>query len=258
MAANFPLGVSALNHDELTGFDEFNLDEIKEMIGEETSCDPQAVQNVTTGNDPQIPVPAQNNADRKTPPQEKSALGKIVAMYLHDLVYLLIAVTIGLCLCFRMAIVDGHSMYDTLVNGDYLLLINNIFYHNPKPGDIIVASKDSFQDGSPIVKRVIAVEGQTVDIDFTTGTVYVDGVALVEPYIHTPTTNPEGMVFPLVVDEGCIFVMGDNRMNSKDSRDPVIGLIDKREILGKAIVLFLPGTDGGKVERDYSRIGALS
>ena len=90
MAANFPLGVIALNHDELTGFDEFNLDEIKEMIGEETSCDPQAVQNVTTGNDPQIPVPAQNNADRKTPPQEKSALGKIVAMYLHDLVYLLI------------------------------------------------------------------------------------------------------------------------------------------------------------------------
>jgi signal peptidase I len=258
MAANFPLGVIALNHDELTGFDEFNLDEIKEMIGEETSCDPQAVQNVTTGNDPQIPVPAQNNADRKTAPQQKSALGKIVAMYLHDLVYLLIAVTIGLCLCFRMVIVDGHSMYDTLVNGDYLLLINNVFYHNPKPGDIIVASKDSFQDGSPIVKRVIAVEGQTVDIDFTTGTVYVDGVALVEPYIHTPTTNPEGMVFPLVVDEGCIFVMGDNRGRSMDSRDPEIGLIDKREVLGKAILIIWPGDDEGRLDRDFSRFGVIS
>ena len=258
MAANFPLGVSALNHDELTGFDEFNLDEIKEMIGEETSCDPQAVQNVTTGNDPQIPVPAQNNADRKTPPQEKSALGKIVAMYLHDLAYLLIIVTVGLCLCFRMVIVDGDSMYDTLVNGDYLLLINNIFYRDPKPGDIVVASKDSFRNGSPIVKRVIATEGQTVDIDFATGTVYVDGIALVEDYIYSPTTNPEGMRFPLVVDEGCLFVMGDNRSRSMDSRDPEIGLIDKREVLGKAILLVLPGNDDGHIQRDFSRFGVIS
>ena len=126
------------------------------------------------------------------------------------------------------------------------------------PGDIVVASKDSFRNGSPIVKRVIATEGQSVDIDFTTGTVYVDGVALDEPYIYSPTTNPEGMVFPLVVDEGCLFVMGDNRSRSMDSRDPEIGLIDKREILGKAILLMLPGNDEGTVKRDFSRFGVIS
>ena len=97
-----------------------------------------------------------------------------------------------------------------------------------------------------------------VDIDFETGVVTVDGVTLDEPYIKNLTKMSEGMVFPLKVDAGCVFVMGDNRNNSKDSRDPVIGLIDKREILGKAIILFLPGTNGGNTERDYSRIGALS
>jgi signal peptidase I len=67
----------------------------------------------------------------------------------------------------------------------------------------------------------------------------------------------EGVSFPLVVDEGCIFVMGDNRMDSKDSRSTEIGLIDKREILGKAIFLMFPGTDGGTVELDLGRIGGL-
>jgi len=65
------------------------------------------------------------------------------------------------------------------------------------------------------------------------------------------------VTFPVKVEPGCVFVMGDNRMNSKDSRDPIIGQIDKREILGKAILLFLPGTDGGNIDRDYSRIGVL-
>ena len=112
-----------------------------------------------------------------------------------------------------------------------------------KEGDIIVAAKDSYGNGTPIVKRIIATEGQVVDIDFETGMVTVDGEILNEPYIKSLTKMSEGVVFPLKVEEGCVFVMGDNRMNSKDSRDPVIGLIDEREILGKAIVLFLPGTD---------------
>jgi signal peptidase I len=84
----------------------------------------------------------------------------------------------------------------------------------------------------------------------------VDGVALDEPYVYSPTTNPQGMVFPLVVDDGCIFVMGDNRGRSMDSRDPEIGLIDKREVLGKAILLILPGKDGER--RDFSRFGVIS
>ena len=106
--------------------------------------------------------------------------------------------------------------------------------------------------------RVIALEGQTVDIDFLAGIVYVDGVALDEPYARTPTTLEEGMEFPLTVDDGCIFVLGDNRDNSKDSRSLEIGLIDEREVLGKAIFLFLPGDNKGRILRDFTRIGGVS
>ena len=148
-------------------------------------------------------------------------------------------------------------MYHTLVDGDYLLLLGNVFYRNPQAGDIVVAGKASFKNGEPIVKRIIATEGQEVDIDFNSGIVYVDGKPLEEPYTFTPTNLPEGTEFPLTVSEGCVFVMGDNRNASKDSRDPEIGLIDEREIIGKAILLFFPGTDHGKTERQFSRIGAL-
>jgi signal peptidase I len=105
---------------------------------------------------------------------------------------------------------------------------------------------------------VIATEGQVVDIDFVTGNVYVDGKLLQEDYIYSPTTNPEGMSFPLVVEDGCIFVLGDNRGRSKDSRDPDIGLIDKREVLCKAFFLLLPGTDHDRSPRDFSRFGVIS
>jgi len=131
-------------------------------------------------------------------------------------------------------------------------------YREPQYGDVIVASKDGFDDGKPIIKRVIATEGQVVDIDFAAGIVYVDGEALEEPYTLTATNLDEGVDFPLTVEEGCLFVMGDNRNWSKDSRSPEIGLVDKREILGKALFLFFPGNDGGNVERNFNRIGVLS
>ena len=148
-------------------------------------------------------------------------------------------------------------MNSTLVDGDCLILVSGVLAGEPKCGDIIVASKDSYENGTPIIKRVIATEGQTVDIDFKTGTVYVDGKALKENYISTKTTNSEGLVFPITVEEGCIFVMGDNRAFSKDSRSPDIGLIDKREVIGKAVFLVFPGTNAAKQERDYNRIGVL-
>ena len=176
---------------------------------------------------------------------------------LHDLVFLVAIVLIVFSLLFRVVVVSGPSMKMTLVDGDWLILLGNVLYGEPKQGDVIVASKDSFDNGAPIVKRVIATEGQTVDIDFTIGTVYVDGVALTEDYINTPTTLFEGVQFPVVVDEGCVFVLGDNRGVSKDSRSPHIGLIDKREILGKAVFLVLPGNEGGAMTRDFSRIGVI-
>lgn len=179
-------------------------------------------------------------------------------LYLHDFVTWLVVILLVFLLLFRVVVVSGPSMNNTLVHGDYLLLINNVFYRNPKQGDIIVAAKDSFKEGEPIIKRVIATEGQWVDIDFDKGIVYVNGTALEEPYTNTPTNLYEGVDFPLMVDEGCIFVMGDNRNESKDSRSPEIGQIDKREILGKAIFLFIPGKDPATEEINFKRIGALS
>ena len=146
-------------------------------------------------------------------------------------------------LFFRVVVVVGDSMNDTLVDGDRLLLISSTLYNNPKQGDIIVASKDSFRNGECIIKRVIATEGQVIDIDFASGAVYVDGEEIEELYLASPTLDNEGMVFPLTVAEGCVFVMGDNRGDSLDSRSPQIGLIDEREILGKVIFLLIPGSD---------------
>lgn len=184
------------------------------------------------------------------------AIFKDVLLYLHDLVYLLGFGLLILLLCFKIVIVSGSSMKDTLIDGDYLLLLGNAFYQNPQCGDIIVASKDAYENGTPIVKRVIATEGQTVDIDFLSGTVLIDGSVLHEPYVSSAMIH-EGVAFPLTVEEGCLFVMGDNRFVSQDSRSPAIGQIDKREILGKAVFLFLPGTDEGNVRRDFSRIGGI-
>ena len=203
--------------------------------------------------------------DAATPEQSAKEPKKLswqqnAVLYLHDLVYLLAAIMLIFILLFRIVIVDGTSMNRTLLHGDYILLLGNLFYQEPEYGDIVVISKDSFDDGAPIVKRVIATEGQTVDIDFDAGIVYVDGVPLDEPYTNTPTNTNGGMTFPLEVEDGCVFVMGDNRNKSKDSRYPEIGIIDRREILGKAIFLILPGDpDGAKGpdKRDLSRIGAL-
>ena len=181
-----------------------------------------------------------------------------VALYLHDMIFMLVIVMAVLMLFLRIIVVDGPSMESTLLNGDYMLLVGNMFYKNPSYGDIVVVSKQAYDNGKPIVKRVIATEGQTVDIDFNEGVVYVDGVALDEPYTKTLTALKEGTTFPLVVEEGKVFVMGDNRNNSKDSRSTQIGLVDKREVLGKVTFILFPGTGmGGTEQRDFSRIGVV-
>ena len=194
---------------------------------------------------------------KKKKEAEKMDWKQSVVLYLHDLLIMLAVIMIVFLLVFRVIVVSGSSMYSTLIDGDYLLLVSNLFYREPQYGDIIVASKESFDDGKPIIKRVIATEGQTVDIDFEAGIVYVDGEALEEPYTYTPTNIEEGMDFPLTVEENCVFAMGDNRNRSHDSRSRDIGLIDSREILGKAIYLFLPGTDEGHAGPDYERMGAI-
>ena len=194
---------------------------------------------------------------KKNETTEKPDWKQSLILYLHDLVYMLLTIVLVFLLLFRIIVVSGDSMYSTLLDGDYLLLLSNLFYREPEPGDIIVISKESFDHGAPIVKRVIATEGQLVDIDFDAGVVYVDGEQLQEDYINNLTHNSRGVSFPLTVQEDCLFVLGDNRSVSLDSRYSEIGQIDKREVLGKALLLMLPGTSHGQQRQDFGRIGAI-
>lgn len=154
----------------------------------------------------------------------------------------------------RLIGVDGHSMVPTLQHGDRLLVLNSMLDHEYEYGDIVVLRKASFMN-EPIVKRVIATEGQSVDIDFMNGIVYVDGEALEEDYINEPTFVDEGTEFPLTVPEGSIFVLGDNRNHSGDSRDARLGTIDTRYVIGKAVILAFPGPDVQSEKREFSRVG---
>ena len=211
------------------------------------------------------PMEEQESVSIRRPVRRSSKPGwqSTLLTYLHDLVYLLAGLILAFLLLFRVVVVSGTSMNSTLLDGDYLLLLSSTFYRDPQQGDIIVASKHSFDNGAPIVKRVIATAGQWVNIDFTNGIVYVgdsldDMQPLEEPYTLTPTNTSEGIEFPLKVSTGCLFVMGDNRNGSKDSRHPEIGLVDEREVLGKVVFLFVPGTNEGKEKQDFGRIGVVN
>ena len=198
-----------------------------------------------------------NKKPCKSCQKEGNKLQNAILSYLHDFVFLLTGFLVVFVLVFRIVVVSGPSMRTTLMDGDYLLVLGSALYQEPKQGDIVVVSKDNFKNGDPIVKRVIATEGQCVDIDFDLGVVYVDGEALDEPYTLTPTNIQEGNTFPMTVEEDCIFVMGDNRNESKDSRHPDIGQIDEREVLGKVLFVLLPAPDFVTGKRDFSRFGAV-
>ena len=148
----------------------------------------------------------------------------------------------------RIAVVDGPSMQNTLHNGDKLL-VWELFY-TPKQGDVVVCQSENYGLDKPLVKRVIAVAGQTVSIDTATWTVYVDGEAVEEDYVLR--INEQSMIGwdyeeSYTVPEGHVFVMGDNRNDSLDSRSYRIGPIDERYIVGKVIFRFLPFADLGAV-----------
>lgn len=137
----------------------------------------------------------------------------------------------------RLIGVDGSSMYPTLHDMD-VMLVSDLGYE-PARGDIVVLNKKSFIDG-PIVKRIIATEGDEIDIDFSTGTVKVNGETLDEPYIYEPTYLSYDMTFPQTVPEGCVFVMGDNRNGSTDSRASSLGMVDERYIIGHVLAVVWP------------------
>ena len=175
--------------------------------------------------------------------------------WIQSLVTALLVCVLLFTFLVRVVGVLGTSMLNTLQEGDRLL-VSDLFY-TPKQGDIIVLRKASFSE-DPIVKRVIATGGQTVSIDFTAGVVSVDGVPLEEDYTLTPTTRRIDFTDPVVVPEGCLFVMGDNRNGSTDSRDDRIGCVDERLVMGKAIFLIFPGANTAAGEmRDWSRVGFI-
>lgn len=189
------------------------------------------------------------------PAEEKETFASQVIEWLEVISIAIISVVIIFCLLFRVATISGDSMKNTLLNNDKVIITN--LAYEPKQGDIVVVSRNienslegQTLSNEPIIKRVIAVGGQTVNIDFEQGIVYVDGVALEENYISTPTVDMGDVQFPVFVPEGCIFVLGDNRGKSLDSRFSQIGdggIIDNRYVLGHAIFRIFP----------FNRIGRL-
>ncbi len=159
----------------------------------------------------------------------------VTALMFSVLLFVFVARIIG---------VIGGSMQPTFYEG-YKVITSNLFYE-PKQGDIVVLTKESFDDDA-IVKRIIATEGQTVDIDFSTGDVRVDGVLLSENYISGPTTTRLDFTGPVTVPEGHVFVLGDNRNGSTDSRDARIGCVDERCIIGRAFAVLYPFSEIGAV-----------
>lgn len=158
----------------------------------------------------------------------------------------------------RIVGVSGQSMRETLQHGDKLLVVNGYLCGDYRQGDIVIFQRPDFEDGELIVKRVIAKAGQTVDIDFGAGVVYVDGEALEEPYTREPTWLDEGLEFPVTVPEGCVFLMGDNRNDSKDSRYADLGPVDTRHIIGRAVMIAVPGETVDREQREWGRIGPLN
>ena len=188
--------------------------------------------------------------------------------FIEICIFTLAAVFIFMSFFFRYSIVDGGSMKNTLHHQEKLILSS--FLYTPECGDIVVVQDKSTALKDPIVKRVIATEGQTVK--FTRTDVYVDGVLLDEPYVYTGdyedpfgmndgykynvypsdallahvTDRVDGEYYEVLVPDGYIFVMGDHRNNSKDSRD--IGMIHEDAVIGKAVFRFFPFNKFGKIE----------
>ncbi len=201
---------------------------------------------------PQEPVEQANRRRRRR--KRSLSWQKELRLMLRQGIIILAALSILLTFFFRIARVEGESMLPTLADREWLLLQSSAFY-TPRRGDIIIFMAADYGE-IPLIKRVIATEGDTVDIDFDRGTVYVNGQALSEPYLFSQTRRDfgeKGVEFPQQIQPGHVFVLGDNRNNSDDSRCQSIGQVDCRNILGKALAVVWPGSGASGVQ--WGRLG---
>ena len=185
------------------------------------------------------------------PPKKDRDIALAVYEWCDAVVYALIAIVLLFTLFFKVTTVVGTSMINTLHERD-TLIISKLGYE-PENGDIVVIAMDNLYFQEPIVKRIIASGGETVNINFATHEVSVTDVngvtrVLQEDYILSPTATAADVAFPLTVPEGLLFVMGDNRHGSTDSRDSRVGLIDERQVLGHVVLRVLPIKDFGVVK----------
>ena len=184
------------------------------------------------------------NEKKKVPPEVRAR--REAYDWIQSLISALLICVLVFVFVARIMDVHGTSMVPTLNNGDKVL-VSDLFYE-PQRGDIVVFKKDSYDDNKALVKRVVAVAGDVVNIDFERGIVYVNGEALEEDYIDVLTTTKIDFIGPQTVPENCLFVMGDNRNASTDSRDKRIGMVDKRLVIGKVLVVVYPFEYFGSVE----------
>lgn len=178
-------------------------------------------------------------------PQENRISGKVakaVLEWTEEVIIAVVLIAVIFTFLFRIITVTGTSMVPTYNSGDRVLVTGGAFH--VKQGDVVVIINVLDE---PIIKRVIATEGQTIDFNYEDKTVLVDGVPLDETKFglqngvtDQPYTSFELLEFPQTVPDGCVFVLGDNRAVSEDSRYQVVGMIDKRDILGKAVFHLFP------------------
>lgn len=191
---------------------------------------------------------------------EQNAPDTRLAKFADDFIELLESVLVSIFVILlvfayfmRPVTVDGMSMFPTLNDGDQLVMCR--LFYQPEPGDIVVVSNEEGHilnaDGEAVnsgralnenlIKRVIAVAGQTIKVDAAAGAVYVDDVKLDESYIAELTFTDDGAFsYPITIPEGYIFVMGDNRNHSTDSRNALVGVVETKDVLGKAYFRYRP------------------